>query len=242
MAITPDGRRAYGITGGAPGSSRVIEIDLDRSSATFGTQIGAVSGMPVVGQLEGVGISRDGRVLAACNLGLGQTTLVAFADVDPTSPTFNTVTRVVQVPDMPTDVRLAPDGSKAYVVMAQLGPLGTLLVLDVTTGLPVSLLTTLGNFPVDVEISPRGDFVMVACPNSQEVVRVDVDPSSPTYLARTSTPVALQPFAVAIAPDGRTAWCNEMNGSAVHEIDTATMTVLRSFTVGVGGSAAICVR
>jgi len=239
VAITPDGRRAYGISGGVQGWGRVIEIDLDRSSPTFGTQIGTATGLPAASQLEGVGISRNGRVLATCNLGLGETPLVAFVDIDRTSPTYNTVT---QLPYMATDVRLSPDGSLAYLALAQLGAPGMLLVLDVATGLPVSLLTTLGDFPVDIEISPRGDFVLVACPNSQELVRVDVDPASPTYLARTSASVPLQPFAVTIAADGRTAWCNEMLGSAAHEIDTATMTVLRSFTIGAGGSAAICVR
>lgn len=244
IAITPDSRRAYGIMGGPQGSGagQIIEIDLDRNSPTFGTQIGIVTGVPIASQLEGVGIAADGRSLCACNLGLGQAPFAVFVDIDPASPTFNTVTLTVPLTNLPTDVRMSRDGALAYVCVAALGPGGWLQIIDASTGLFVASVPNIGTFPTDLEISPRGDFVLIACPNSNEIVKIDVDPASPTYLQRTAALMPVAPFAVAIAPDGRTAWCGEQFGTNVHRIDTATMTLQQTFPVGAVVSDAICVR
>ncbi|MCA8950128.1 MAG: beta-propeller fold lactonase family protein [Planctomycetes bacterium] len=245
VAITPDGRRAYGVTGGPQGSNLglIIEIDVDPSSPTFGTQIGNVTGIPTgISQLEGVGISADGRTLAAVNLGLGQAALIVLVDVDPSSATFNTVLRSAPLTGFTADVRLNRDGSLAYVSSAGLGGPSSMLVVDTASGLVVATIPAIGDFPTDVEMSPRGDYVLVGCPNSDEAVRIDVDPASPGYLSFQSVVLPGQPFAIAIAPDGYTAWCSDQGGSDLYEIDTTAMTVLRTVPIGTGGADALAVR
>lgn len=241
IAVTPDGGRAYGITS-AGNTSRIVEIDLVRTSPNFGTQVAAVTGLPLLNQFEGVAISGDGRVLCACNLGLGQASALVFVDIDPSSPTYNTATHTIYLPTMATDVQLDETGELAYVLQAPLIGPGGLLVVSRTLGFPLTAVSNVGVFPTDLAISPRRDCVLAACPNSSNVVRIDIDSGSPTFLAVTSLALADAPFSVAFAPDGRTAWCNANTGTNVTEFATGTMTMMRILPVGAGGNAAICVR
>lgn len=243
-AITPDGRRAYGVTFGVAGSNagRIVEFDVDPASPRFGQILAWVSGMPLINQLEGVGISGNGRVLTACNLGLGDTPMILIVDVDPQSPTFNTVRASFPAPAIVTDIRATHDATLAFACLAPITGPGSLAIIDVPAGAIAAIIPNIGMFPTDLEIDLRDQFVLVGCPNSNEVVRIGLDPADPAYMQPVAIPAPLAPFAIAIAPDGRTAWCTEQNGTMVHELDLATMAVVRSFTLGPSAYAGITVR
>ena len=246
-AITPDGLRAYGITGGTQGSGlgRIVEIDLDRASPTFAQQIGTVSGVPFCDQLEGLGISRDGRVLAVCNLGLGQSAFVLTVDCDPTSATYDTVLNVVPASNMVTDVEPNADGSLLFAANASFASQGSLLVISSALGQVVTSLPGIGIFPTDVDIGPRGRFAFVASGVSHEVVRVSIssqDPTNPLGTVLSATSAGRAPFALTVTPDGRRVWCTDQNSNDLLEIDAATMLQLGVVTVGPAGYAGIASR
>ncbi|MBI4881525.1 MAG: hypothetical protein HY812_17955 [Planctomycetes bacterium] len=101
-AITPDGTRCYGLVGpdAANNFQEIIEIDLDPASPTFAQKLANVTGFPTtLKQWEGSGISGDGRILTAANLGLGNPAAVVVVDIDPQSATRNTVIGYIPITD-----------------------------------------------------------------------------------------------------------------------------------------------
>ncbi|MBK8978097.1 MAG: hypothetical protein IPM29_19505 [Planctomycetes bacterium] len=244
--VTPDGRRAYGITGGTQGSGdgRIHEFDIDPTSPTFGQELAVVAGVPGgADQLEGLGMSRDGRVLTVANLGLGQTPLLLFVDTDPHSPTYDTVLRSLTASNLVTDVEPSHDGQLAFAAIAPLGGAGSVQVVHVPTGTTLAILPGVGVFPTDLDIDPLGRYAYLACGVSGEVVRVNVDPSDPAFgsVLATTTPLQ-QPFSVAVSADGRVVWSTQQNGQDIVAIDTATMTIAGTFPVGPAAYAGIAVR
>ncbi len=244
-AITPDGRRAYAITGGTQGSqvAAIHVLDLDPASPTFGRELGQVAGLPAgVDQLEGCEVSTDGRVLTASNLGLGQTPYLFVIDIAAGSPTRDRVVHTLQLPAYCTDAVPSPDGRLAYAALAPLTGPGSVMVFDTTTGLPTAVVPNVGRFPTDIDLDPLGRFAYLACGVSGEVVRVDLRTDTGTFGATLATPGLSQPFALALASDGATLWTTQQNGTDIVQIDAYSMQILGRQAVGPAAYAAIDVR
>ncbi|MFG0319592.1 MAG: YncE family protein [Planctomycetota bacterium JB042] len=242
VAITPDGKRCYGASYGSSGaqSGEIVEIDIDPASATFGTIVGNVAIGGTVSQFEGASISEDGRVLVAASLGLGQPSWLVAVDIDPQSPGYNQVFRAATGSGLWTDVVPSPDGSLAYLTQANIGPGSTVLVYDLSTGLPIGGVGNVGDFATDIDISHDGRVVWVATPNSSSIARIVVDPSDPAYLQPATAPVP-SPFSLALTPDETEVWAAEQSGS-MHRLDAATLTPIQSYPTTPNAGNGIAVR
>lgn len=229
-AFTPDGRRAYGVSGGPGGQGlgSIVEIDCDPTSSTYGTQIGQVTGFPLsFDQWEGVSISRDGRILTAANLGLGNPAGLVIVDVDPASATFNQVLHWVPLGGYITDAVPTHDGALVLATSAYLtSTAGDVWVVDAALGQVVNVIPGVGTFPTDIDIDGRGDHAFVSCPNSSTIARIGVNPNAPGYLQATSLYVGNEPFSLAISPDGRKVFVGYMGQSFVTEVDAFALGVI----------------
>ncbi len=243
VAITPDGTRAYGASYGSGSTAgEIVEIDVDPASPTYGTILGQVAlGVPAA-QLEGASVSADGKTLAVASLGFSQTSFVVLVDVDPASPTRNSVKNVISGGGLWADVALSPDGSIAYVPQASLGTAGsTLFLYDTATGLPLAVAPGLGNFATDIDITRDGKAVFVATPNSDAISRVEVDPTIPTYLSVTTATSLAKAFSLALSPDESEVWVACQHGP-VHRMDAGTLGLLQTFAVNPNAGSGISVR
>lgn len=245
VEVTPDGRRAYGITAGAAGTlfGAIHEIDIDRGSATFGQKIGQVTNYPAgADTLENLGISADGLRLTAAVFGLGDTPAVLVVDIDPLSATFNQVTRHIIMSTLPlgsaplvADVELNANGSTAYALLLFLGNVhGELALIDTGSGTLLGTGQNVGYFPIDVDIDPLDRYAFIAAPNSDEITRVSIDPAAPDYLATVSTG-SIGPgriWQVAFSADGSRVYASDLDNSTILELGTESMAVLNTFVVG----------
>ncbi len=243
-AITPDGKRAYGLLGGTQTSQtgEIIIFDVDPNSATFGQKLGSVAGIPrSTVQLEGVGISRDGKILTACNLGLGQASAAFIVDIDPTSPTYNQVRHNMPIGNMLTDIEPSTDGSLAFALSASFAGQANVFVIDCVLGTVVNVISGVGMFPTDLDVGPRGKAAWIGATNSNEIVRIAIDPLDPNFgaITRGSTP---KPFSIALSPDSSRVYATEQGGTKVYELDSSSLLPLRDWTVGTANGAAIAVR
>ncbi len=247
-AFTPDGRRAYGVAGGPAGQglSSIVEIDCDSTSPTYGTQIGLVTGFPLAfDQWEGVGISGDGRTLTAANLGLSNPSGVVVVDIDPASANYNMVRHWIPNPTggFTTDVEPIRDGTIAYAAVAYLTSLtGDVLVIDCVNGTVQSVLGSIGTFPTDVDIDGRDEVAFIACPNSNSVARLRIDPNGPAFHSWSTLPLSGSPFALAISPDAHEVYVVFQASFDLAMIDAASLSLAQTFTLPLPCSAGVASR
>ncbi len=244
--FTPDGTRCYGLVGSdaANNFQEIIEIDLDPLSPTFAQKLANVTGFPAaLKQWEGGGISADGRILTAANLGLGNPAAIVIIDIDPLSPAKNTVIGYVPVTDggYPTDVEPNRDGSLAFASVAYLADHGDMKVIDVAAGTIVAHVPV-GLFPTDIDLDGRGDYAFLACPNSNEVTRVGVNPYRPGYLTPTAAPGFYSPFAVGLSPEGDKVYVCQMMSSTIKEMNAQTLSVTNSWNLPASPSEGVAAR
>ena len=119
VAVSPNGTHAYVTNAGA---STVSVIDINPSSPTYNTVTDTV---PVGPAPLGVAVSPDGTRLYVVNTGVttGDAGTVSVIDINPSSPTYNSVTETVPVGRLPSnayplDVAVSPDGASVYVTNA----------------------------------------------------------------------------------------------------------------------------
>ena len=200
VAITPDGSRAY-VTN--QWGHSVSVIDTDPTSPTLNT---VTTTIPVIDNPLGIAVAPDGRHAYVANykVNWGGNTVSAI-DIDPTSPTLNTVT-TIPVGWGPSMVAVTPDSSHVYVTN---NADHTVSVIDADPTSPtvntVTSTISVGGNPGMVAVTPDGSRAYVA--NQATVSIIDTDPTSPTVNTVTSTiPVGASPHAVAITPDGSHAY------------------------------------
>ena len=249
LVATPDGSRVYVANSGTynvAGTQNVSVIDTNTNSV--------VATIPVQAHNYGfdLAVSPDGkRVYVADQYGLG----VSVIDVDPTSPTYNTVIRTANVAYLGPnpDIKVSADGTRLYETS---DPYGNVVVVNTATMTVVDTIDVSdpydSYYPEALAFRPDGKRAYAAAGYVSEggyvyaaLFVIDTDPTSATYneqIAAIALPVDDQGifysdysgvFDVALSPDGSRAYVTSFDGKTVAVINTASNTLIGTF----GGAA-----
>lgn len=129
----------------------------------------------------------------------------------------------VVVGDDPTDIAFNPSGTRAYVANQFSSNVG---VVNVATNVQESTIPVTGN-PFKVLVSPDGTRLYVNT-NADKVFAIDIA----TGATLGQLGFAATPNGLAIAADGSKLYVSTRAAGTVVEVDTRTMTALRTFTPG----------
>jgi DNA-binding beta-propeller fold protein YncE len=224
MAITPDGKTAYVATGATTGgpeptSAQAVQpIDLVTNTA----------GKPIDLQwpADAIVITPDGKTAYTIN---GFPSLA----VTPVDLATNTPGKPVKLSEELSAVAMAPDG-KAYVTTTTVNEFMPIDLAIGKLGKPVKLSSGEGE-PVAIAIAPNGKTAyVVSLPPSPSSTVITVTPidlttdtaGNPIKVSAKPGPAGYfgQPLAIAITPDGTTAYLANGASSTVTPIDLATNT------------------
>ncbi|MGG0811205.1 beta-propeller fold lactonase family protein [Paenibacillus alvei] len=227
VAITPDGKSAYVTNAGTQGvqdkSISVIDTKKNKVVATI---------------TEGVGIFPFG--IAIGNTPAGTRAYVAntingtvsVLDVNPASPTFNTIIATLTVGNSPIDVAITPDGTSAFVTNADDD---TVSVIDTATNAVTTIQVGDGPAGVGTGNTPNGTRVYVLNSEGDTISVIDADPNSSefnTVIATITKGVGDSPSDAALTPDGRKVYVPNNFSNTVSVINTETNTIITSIPVG----------
>ena len=235
MAITPDGKTAYVASGAANGGAKATSdqtvTPIDLATSTPGKPI------DLRWPPDAIVITPDGRTAYITN-GFPSRTLT------PMDLTTNTPGKPVQLSSPPEAIAMAPDGKTAYAAI-QTGTATSgggfsavydFVSIDLATyrlGKPVRL----SGAPEAIAIAPDGKTAYVAVYSSNTVTPIDLAAN------RAGKPIKLSgkpeamgfmgvPMAIAITPDGKTAYVSDGASGTVTPIDLATDTPGKPITIG----------
>ena len=248
LVVHPSDTRAYvSITDKSGGAAYVRIVDIDRKSSSFGTVVGQVSGIPA-GLLifEGGSVSANGRVLCLAEFQFSGSAKIHVIDVDPGSASRDTWQKSISLPGvgaMLTDVAVDANGLYAYVCAASFGSTSTFAQVMLPTGRVTKLVPVNGNalFPTDIDIDPRGSFLVASCSNSSNLVYFPLAAGASFMVPRVFQGAGqAQPFSVALTPDARFAIAATMTrGFVAWDVATGLIAWTQSSS---GGGDAIAVR
>jgi len=246
MAVTPDGKTAY-VASGATNSGR------EPTSAQTVTPIDLTTNTPgrpitLTNPPDAIGIAPDGKTAYVINGFPSRTvTRIDLATGTPQTP--------VTLSAPPEQIAMAPDGKTAYVAIATGQIAGPQVQYDFA---PFDLATSkLGKRiklnsgqPEAIAIAPGGKTAyIVSQPTSIEVTVTPIDLAA----GRAGNPININvkpvltpyyglPLAIAIAPDGATAYVADGATSTVTPIDLATGTPRKPISLnGKTGADAIAI-
>lgn len=245
LSVHPDQSRAYlPIPHRTQASVQIV--DIKKGSRTFGQRIGAVAKVPFnAGDMEGSSISANGKVLVVAIMGLAGRRSLLVIDVDPSSATRDTLIRQipVNISGFMTDVDVSPDGAFAYCCFAQLGVGSDAARILLANGLVLNHTKFSADFATDIDLDPRGRFAVIACPNSSNLVFIDLRPGTGFFKARILPPVSrARFFSVALTPDATQAVAvGQPAAGGLYSFDVLTGKILWSVSAPRGG-VAIAVR
>ena len=163
----------------------------------------------------------------------------------------NTVSTTIQVGMNPVAIAITPDGSKIFVVnsysqKAQLDPTsttGTISVISTSTNTVTATINT-GFDPFGIAISPDGTKAFIL--NDVDLANLNVSSGSSTpslvgdvtiidtsnYVETPPIDVGMGPDAIAISPDGSSAYVANSQDNTVSVINVATKSVSSTISVG----------
>ena len=229
VAITPDGTRAY-VTDLNGGAVSVISTATKTQVAVipFSTDPNASVGW----EPWGVAVTPDGRFAYVVSFnfsGYG----VSVIDVNPSSPTYNTV--VAMVPGLPGSafarfVAITPDGKFAYIPFGDVdgGSGGVVVVSTESKQLVATVPLGSGSFDVEgLAITPDGHFVYVAGFGFGLLFEISTKTNT---VVDTLTGVG-RTFGVAITRNGRFLYVANEDGT-VSVINTKTNEVVATVPAG----------
>ncbi len=109
---------------------------------------------------------------------------VSFLDIDPESPTFNKIYKTaVAVDSLVSDIEIAPDGKRAFVVGHQMVKVIGANRLSQDFGSHLATVDIAGSFPgagpACLAVRPDGELLLVGDSALENVYVVDIQPSSP---------------------------------------------------------------
>jgi YVTN family beta-propeller protein len=227
MALTvfgPAPERAF--AGTDPGGPLMYVSNLAENSTITGYSLNTGAGLatlPTAGVAEALAFSPDGGTVYAAESG----DYVGVIDV-----ATNTLTANIPVGFWPTSLAVSPDGSTVYVTDAQSN---TISVIDASTH-AVTATIPAGASPQSVVISPDGGTLYVADSGD-----VSDDEAGTITVISTATDgitgtISMGDYAgaaaVALSPDGTTAYVANAESNAVSVIDLTTDAVIATIPVG----------
>jgi YVTN family beta-propeller protein len=169
--------------------------------------------------------------------------------VTPINLATDTAGKPINVGAMASAIAIAPDGKTAYVTSPTSNTSGTVTPINLATDKPGKPINVGANAWA-IAITPDGKTAYVALSNLNPVHpppgwKPPADTVRPVNLV-TSTPgkpikVGSNPYAIAITPDGKTAYVANANSGTVTPIATATNTPGKPINVGLPGPEAIAI-
>jgi DNA-binding beta-propeller fold protein YncE len=187
---------------------------IDTTTNTAGTPI------PVGAYPDAIAIAPNGQTAYVVDGAGAAVTPVDLSTGNPGTP--------IPVGTGPDAIAIAPDGQTAYVV-SDPGPEGTVTPIDLDTDTPGTPIPA-GNYPGALAITPDGQTAYVAngaapcntenCTPDTTVTPIDLT----TDTAGTPIPVGAGPSAIAVTPNGQTAYVVNGDSGSVTPIATATDT------------------
>lgn len=215
IAFGPDRRRAYVATSNPSGdggsSGRVSVIDTAVGAVIAEIDLGSL----FLGILGGdVAVTPDGRHLYVT--GAPDTVTVIDTATDQVATRISTPAGLT----LTTGVAVAPDGSRAFVLVQGDGDAGGMCVIDTASQSIIPPTTVLSFEPFGVDLSPDGEHAYVSHFGDSGML---ID------LAGQNTEVLPFPFEgrfwMAITPDGRRAYVGRDHNDDVFVTDLTTATV-----------------
>jgi YVTN family beta-propeller protein len=217
IAITPDGTKAY-VTDF--GSSSVSVIDLSTRTVTATITVGTAP--------DAIVITPDGTKAYSSNSGAGTVT--------PIGTSTDTAGPAITVGSSPDTLAVTPDGSTVWV-----GNLSSNSITPIDTSTDTAGPSVTVNDPSAIGITPDGAKAYVGNWHEGTVTPVMLSTHAvgspiPAGSGNTSPLVVtgVNPYQVAITPDGATAYLGNDNSHTVTPISVATDTAQSSIVMGSG--------
>jgi DNA-binding beta-propeller fold protein YncE len=218
LAITPDGSTAFAVNN-LSGTVTPVNLPSLGTQASLCLPAGNCSGGGDPGtQPEAIALTPDGSAAWAAN----------SAENSISQISINNGTAKVVSPQIsstafsePDAIAITPDGKTAWVANFGNGTVVAVSIPSGRIGTPVSV----GNSPTGLAITPDGQELIVA--NSGDGTVSDVSLTSLSVNTFSLEPTAtgfVSPHAVAISPDGSTAYVTDTAGSAVVPVAISTDT------------------
>lgn len=195
VVFLPDGRTAYALE--APSSVSVIGTATDTATASIG---GFSFASSIVASHDGT------RVYVAAQHRLYV--------IDTAS---NTIVRKYYLGGLPTQLALAPDGSRLYITMVEYSGLNA---LDLKTGKLIRLAIGSGQDPRQLLLSADGSTVYLL--EGNQVALYNVATKSVT----TTIPLSFGPATGVLAPDGSVLYVASQGSLARIDLTTDTVTAV----------------
>lgn len=266
VTMNPDGRRAYIVTQGSASTTPMVEVmDGDPSSATFGQPF--PGGGFLAGSISALDLhfTPDGDTGFLSSLGIGGPAGVTRFDTRIGSATYHQNTGAFALPGQFVFASgIATDGTVVYAAAANLGATAevaqihaaSLAAIDWDAGAPgvqniggeqSRAPTPIGRTVGGLAADPRGRWLYIASSgsvvNSAMLVRVDVDPASANYtrfqVYATGLSASATLGAVVVSAAGDRVYLASTSDNAVHEIDAAAFTQVRTFAVNAASGLAL---
>ncbi len=220
IAITPNGAKAY-VTNF--GSNSISVIDLSTRIVTATITVGTAP--------DAVVITPDGTKAYSSNSGAGTVTPIATSS--------NTAGPAITVGSSPDTLAVTPDGSTVWVGNLSSNSITPIAISTETAGSSIAV-----NDPSAIGITPDGTKAFVGNWQQGTVTPVTLSTrsvGSPIVAGsgNSSFPFVngVNPYQVAITPDGTTAYLGDNNSHTVTPISVATNTGQPNIAMGSGPEA-----
>ncbi len=212
-----NGRAATAFTVGAFGAPQTVRASAGSAAYTFTALVRRTP--------DGTSITLGGRPYA---LAVSSRDVVYVGRLDASALTrfdgsSQAVTGTVSVGSVPTELAFNASGTKAYVTNQYSNNVGE---VDVATNVQTRTIAVTGN-PFQIVVSPDEKRIYVTT-NADNVYAIDV--ATGGVIGQLATGATAN--GLAISADGSTLYVSTRAGGSVLEVNTATMTTVRTFTPG----------
>lgn len=221
LAVTPDGSRVYILVQDANLKSAVFVVDTATNKVSDPLRLGRLP--------AGIAITPDGRSAYVAEMPAGGTSGSATV-IDTLT---NTVSTAITLPGRATGVAVTPDGQRVYVPTEGDGTTGHVMVIETAPNTVVADILD-DPFPSRITMNPNGIHAYVSGIDAGAVVDVATNTISGRLDLGDSS------LAMAVTPDGQTAYLASDNGFEVGVVDLTTRKFVTAIPVkGVQRDAAI---
>jgi YVTN family beta-propeller protein len=204
VAVSPNGKTVY-VANGSSGTVSVINTATKKVTANIS----------VPGQPAGVAVTPNGAFVYVANYGANNVAVI--------NTITNAVVASVPAGTGPTWVAISPDGTTVYVTNQTSS---SVTVIQTATN-TVANTITLTSVPYGNGVSPDGQWLYVVSSGSVTVINTATQAVAATIPTGAGTY-----FLVSFSEDGAFAYLTESGTNTVYVINTESMTVAKTVTVG----------